>query len=234
MSLIIPNSANVGLKIIGDPASAIKVVQSSLDKGLIAHYPLNGKYLAKDVTPNCNHGVVTGATLTTDRMGIANSAYLFNGINDHISFPTNVGNFGTNTTMRFVFKMLRLENDNLIATKTNGVAVDGWWINTYGNGAFSLFVNGGGDMARIDAIKSMSLNKFYDVAITKSNGDYNIYFDGILNSSKTMLIPNTSNSIFYIGSGNLANYSNCIIEEWCIYNRSLSQAEITQLYNYYE
>lgn len=45
--------------------------------GLVAYYPFNGN--ANDESGNGNHGTVYGATLTTDRRGNANSAYLFRG-----------------------------------------------------------------------------------------------------------------------------------------------------------
>jgi len=52
---------------------------SSLSKGLVAHYPLNGEYETKDVTPNANHGTNNGATLSTGRKGEANGSYSFDG-----------------------------------------------------------------------------------------------------------------------------------------------------------
>lgn len=50
--------------------------------GLIAYYPLDGN--ANDMSFNNNNGVVLGPTLTTDRFGNPNSAYLFNGTTDYI------------------------------------------------------------------------------------------------------------------------------------------------------
>ena len=45
--------------------------------GLVARYLFNGN--ANDMSGNNNHGIVNGATLTTDRCGNPNSAYNFNG-----------------------------------------------------------------------------------------------------------------------------------------------------------
>jgi len=55
----------------------------NLNKGLVGHWELDGN--AKDATPNSNHGTVTEASLTTDRNGQANKAYLFDGVNDLIT-----------------------------------------------------------------------------------------------------------------------------------------------------
>ena len=40
---------------------------------------------ANDASGNGNNGTVSGATLTTDRIGNINQSYLFNGINDKIN-----------------------------------------------------------------------------------------------------------------------------------------------------
>ena len=49
----------------------------------VAYYPFTGN--ANDAA-GTNNGTVSGATLTTDRFGNANSAYSFDGVNDNITF----------------------------------------------------------------------------------------------------------------------------------------------------
>jgi hypothetical protein len=53
------------------------------DPNLIAYYPFSGD--AGDSSGNGNHGTVDGATLTSDRFGNPNQAFLFDGVNDYIS-----------------------------------------------------------------------------------------------------------------------------------------------------
>ena len=55
---------------------------ADLNEGLVAYYPFNGN--AIDESGNGNDGTVTGASLTTDRLGDENSAYYFDGDNDYI------------------------------------------------------------------------------------------------------------------------------------------------------
>ena len=50
--------------------------------GLVGYWPFNNN--ANDESGNGNNGTVNGATLTTDRFGSSNSAYLFDGIDDFI------------------------------------------------------------------------------------------------------------------------------------------------------
>jgi hypothetical protein len=54
-------------------------------KGLIAYYPFSGN--AHDDNIHQYHGTVVKATLTTDRFGKANSAYLFDGKQSYIKIP---------------------------------------------------------------------------------------------------------------------------------------------------
>lgn len=54
---------------------------SGLFDGLVAYYDMRGD--ANDIVGG-NNGTVTGASLTTDRFGFANSAYSFNGTSNHI------------------------------------------------------------------------------------------------------------------------------------------------------
>jgi hypothetical protein len=53
--------------------------------GLVAYYPFDGN--ASDQSGNGHDGTVNGATLTTDRYGVAGSAYSFDGIDDYVSVP---------------------------------------------------------------------------------------------------------------------------------------------------
>lgn len=55
---------------------------TSLQNGLIGWWPFCGD--ANDQSGNGNHGTVNGASLTSDRFGISNKAYSFDGVNDYI------------------------------------------------------------------------------------------------------------------------------------------------------
>jgi hypothetical protein len=56
--------------------------------GLVAYYPFNGN--ANDESGTGNHGTGFGASLTEDRFGNSNSAYLFDGTDDYIEIPDDV------------------------------------------------------------------------------------------------------------------------------------------------
>ena len=54
--------------------------QINLNQGLVAYYPFNGN--ANDASGNGNNAIFNNATLAADRLGNANSAYSFNGIDN--------------------------------------------------------------------------------------------------------------------------------------------------------
>jgi hypothetical protein len=66
--------AILGMVVIANAQTVPSYVPSS---GLVGWWPFNGN--AKDSSGNGNNGTVNGAALTTDRFGIANNAYDFNG-----------------------------------------------------------------------------------------------------------------------------------------------------------
>lgn len=53
--------------------------------GMVAFYPFIGN--ANDLSGHGNNGIESGATLTIDRFGSINNAYIFDGINDYIFVP---------------------------------------------------------------------------------------------------------------------------------------------------
>ena len=60
----------------------LSTVSSSLSSGLVIFYPFNGN--TNDSSGNSYDGIIYGAKLTSDRFGLANRAYIFNGISDFI------------------------------------------------------------------------------------------------------------------------------------------------------
>lgn len=65
----------------GKDSSAVEIVVAS-PRSLVAYYPFSGS--AMDESGHAHHGTVGGPVLAPDRFGSANSAYSFDGIDDHI------------------------------------------------------------------------------------------------------------------------------------------------------
>ena len=206
--------------------------------GIIAWYPFNGN--ANDESGKGNNGTVSGAILTTDRFGDTNKAYNFDGVDDVIS-TTLFGPIGnTERTISFWAKP----------------EAAGGYVFSYGSPSggkmFSATFNPDFHSFKLDIhastkdyTKSTLFNTWhlYTIVVPNENIQYvsqaKIYVDGTLvvdNISyfqSTLNILNTGNErTFLIGDTyNNANFKG-IIDDLGIWNRALTQKEITDLYNY--
>ena len=222
---------------------------STLQKSLIAHLKLDGN--AKDATPQGNNGTVTGATLTTDRKGQSNKAYSFDGVNDKITLPTSgnsdtKGNLGFADTDDFTLtlwykgldkgksgeggKGLIMRNDSLTDAWAGFVIRSGY--------AEYIHYNAGWQ----HNIKSTTLvaddNWHHLVYVNHSNETGDLYIDGVREiNALSSTLDNPGRYFKADGLGitddTIATYTSGIFDDVRIYNRALSAAEVTALYESY-
>ena len=208
--------------------------------GLVGYWPFSGN--ANDVSANGNNGIVTGATLTTDRFGNASKAYLFN--NNYITIPysnvfdftdytlslwvstsqTTIGvavkqlNYTNASNERFVMGINNPSSTALFAAKYNSpncVAGDGWQYNA--------------------VVQPIFNNQYHHLVGTVSGGTTKLYVDGIL--VNTIVTPYTKSSLCFGGDVQIgrdwANYLHYFIgkiDDVGIWNRALTPDEIISLY----
>ena len=82
--------------------------------GLVGWWPFNGN--ANDESGNGNNGTVNGATLTTDRFGVLNKAYSFDGVDDYV----NVNNSSTLNPSQLSINCWILANENNLCIMEKG------------------------------------------------------------------------------------------------------------------
>lgn len=211
---------------------------------------------ATDESTGTNNGVVNGATLTAGKDGVENTAYSFNGINNTINFLTPF--LGGTQASEFSYhvrlnvsdisnapniwgKTLSWGEVNFSLT-TNGAILFKWANNVTGNKYSSI-------QSDNDII---SENTWYDIVVVYQNSGAEIYVNGqsvttnlewvaqggsVLSTSQIEASCNFAqddNSSMIgarITGGNLGNYFNGIIDQFCIWNRILTQQEINEIYN---
>ena len=196
--------------------------------GLVAWYPFNGN--ANDASVLGNNGTINGATLTSDRNSSANSAYYFDGTNDNIiAAPISAI---TNS----VSISLWIKNDNN-SGQWNGIITNqpnsngGFLLQEHSSNKYDWTVAKGSGYHDLWSVSSITNQWDHFVCIIYNN-QMKIYINGSLDNSS-----NIGSSILS-SSGNLcfgSRYSN----EWFkgklddigIWNRALTQQEITGLYN---
>jgi hypothetical protein len=210
--------------------------------GLVGWWPFTGN--ANDISGNGNNGTVNGATLTSDRFGNANQAYSFvssnnnridiSGISFESEFTISIW-FQTNSYTQPVYPTVfyfGLEGFGATYTRTIDLSIDN--------------VNCSPPYVRANlnynfgAAGSLAPNYSWRLVTTKlSNSILYFYSDGVLIQSTPASKQNLkllASDISRIGcgntaSGNTTNFFNGKIDDIGIWNRALTQQEITQLYN---
>lgn len=221
----------------------------NLNNGLVAYLPFNGN--ANDTSGNGNNGIVSNAILSSDRNGINSSAYEFNGVNSRIlvnnstslnpesitisgwynMYQTPTGSPGGDGDVALVnkwFQGLNCFNNSdtyniEIANRNNGPVLVGATSNYTG---VSFFSN----------TNSLSNSwQFFVFTHDKVSGG-KLYLNGIQVSTNSIAgaICKSTNPL-YIGAdnnrGNLWRFFKGKIDDIGIWNRALSQDEVTALFN---
>ena len=219
--------------------------QVNLNQGLIGYFPFNGDAL--DRSGNNYNPTIVKATLTSDRFGNANNAYHFNGVDDQITIPSSAG-LGTSNAMSIAlyFNPEQTTVQTLIGkidfTQGNGtqfqIAID--W-SAYPGVLYG--VNDPQDNCALQIVRNSSYvktgggnvptNQWYCLAATYDHGVQKIYLNGSLIDSRTSSFPTLKqcNSDIQIGTwwqGDQQRYKGKI-DDVRIYNRALTDAEITAL-----
>ncbi len=227
--------------------STFSYAQINLQDSLVAYFPFNGN--ANDESIHNNNGTVFGATLTTDRFGNSNSAYLFDGVNDEIRISSPFG--GTNPFGNYMSIVGWLKTNT---SKTSAAIV----------GVHSACINGATDDLLIAYINNTSghnhlqTRAYYhnpiiqvdESSITDDNWHQfvyvfsettaKLYLDGVAVDSSANIVP--KNYIHQVGNdlviGNLSPnscpydfYFEGVLDEIRLYNKALKRNEIQALYN---
>jgi hypothetical protein len=213
--------------------------------GLVGYWPFNGN--ANDESGNGNNGTVNGATLTTDRFGVANKAFSFDGVNDFIEIQNSQSLNYQNWTISVWINIngYYFGNVNGNTSYGNTIVGKGTDFNSgfYGIGfssqtykAYSMF-GLGSQPNYAQSISDISLNNWINVVGTWNGINMKIYFNGQLENINNNISnnPGVNNQNLFFGTmaaNNLYPYwLNGKIDDIGIWNRALNDCEIQDLYN---
>lgn len=221
--------------------SSINCSDSSVDitTGLVAWYPFKGN--ANDNSGNGNNGTVHGATLTSDRFGNPNSAYLFNGSSDyiHVNMATPL-----NTTTISGLSMS-------IWCKLNSITTNAGLMCFYDSTNSDLYgfqydqtlqklvagngVNGQDGNDIFDTI-TPDTSTWYNLIYTcdYSTNISNLYFNGVFQAQNDTTLNRPILSAINIGRwfpGGTGWFTNGKISDVRIYNRVLTSCDADSLYH---
>jgi hypothetical protein len=217
---------------------------------LVGWWPFNGN--ANDESGNGNNGTIIGGVAnTSDRFGIANAAYFFDGINGHIEIPSLNNQAYTPITYSawvivnsyfpssFGHKFRSIIGRNTAFVAENGVI--GFYADNNNSGGaydntFAMWRGGGNTGAAPYSALIPPLNTWVHIVYTQSAiGDWGWYQNGILTNSGNFTDLQNDFNYFQIGGCNNLSAGNTFwndkLDDIGLWNRALTQQEITDLYN---
>jgi hypothetical protein len=222
--------------------------------GLVANYEFSGN--ANDKGPNALHGTVSGATLTSDRFGVANAAYQFDGaasyiqIADHDVFSlVTSGAFSVSVWMRpDVLTFADEEGSGYVHWMGKGSTGQHEWVwrmygldNTEGRenrtSSYVFNLSGGlGAGSYVQETVTPGVWNHYVVTISMASDLLTLYKNGVQKDADTFqdseynIVPANGTAPVRIGTRDFASYFQGAVDDVRFYDRVLTLAEIQQLY----
>jgi photosystem II stability/assembly factor-like uncharacterized protein len=197
--------------------------------GLVAYYPFTGN--ANDPSGYANHGIVYGATLTSDRFGNPQSAYRFDGVAQYIRVP-NAPDLQS-VAQKSVSFWINMEpgggpqNPRILSKGYPG----GFEIGTAGTEESRnlIFTQPGVNFASKGKVSSGS---WQHCVWTYDGTTSSVYINGVRDTTGAF-IPASVTTDLYIGRASTLNTADNFkgsIDDIRVYNRALSPAEVVLLY----
>lgn len=191
---------------------------------LVAHYTFSGN--ADDASGYGNHGTVIGATLTGDRFGNPDSAYLFDGVNDYIDILDSASLDLTDsfTISLWINQYSENSGGSRLVDKISAGFGDGYLLDTYPNRDIRLIVDG----RSYSAYPDFALNEWHHLMATFDRGNYTIFLDGAVALSGTdpSWNPAVTNSLnLYLGRahGDETIYFHGVMDDVMIYSSAVPE-----------
>ena len=210
--------------------------------GLVGWWPFNGN--ASDASGNGNNGTVNGANLTADRFGFSNHAFDFNGVDNYIEVQHNLSlTFSNELSVSFwlnvpdltfnasgspernpIGKQINASNSG-IQFETNDVT------NTPGSPQF--YLNDGSSVAQYQDNNTIALNSWVHLVGTYNGTTLTLYSNNIVlgNNVNNLNLNSITQNLFFGKEGLIGRYFKGKLDDIGIWNRVLTQQEVTDLYN---
>jgi hypothetical protein len=207
--------------------------------GLVASFPFTGN--ANDASGNGNNGIVSGATLTADRFGNANSAYMFNGTSNYIDLVINrkIDSISGDFSLSYWFNT----SVNAYQSVLSSYSTQGWrFISrlTYDSAMTDFNAVPNISWQHVDThAGAISLNTWENLIYVRTGTSYAVYLNGVLKSTGAVsanainnpTAPYATTRIGYNCAGLGSEYFTGKIDDILFYNRALTLSEISSVYN---
>jgi len=229
----------------------VKNVSEFPTSGIVARYPFNGD--ANDIGPNAYDGDLVSVTPATDRKGVANSAFGFNGMDSYIKLSSQVGTGVRSISMWFC---LDINIDNRNFTPYTLLTRDG---DTSNRKLFALGFIPSGWAGEPGKLRFMYSRTTEDIYYVQSNSNFwrkgvwhhvvvtidpskgmMMYIDNVKQQAVTPFFDATDATtasdinplVVYVGNYSPWSYRNFKgkLDDLAIFNKALTEDEIDELY----
>ena len=227
--------------------------------GLVGYWPFNGN--ANDVSGNGYNGVVNGAALSNDRFGNSNNAYQFTSNPQNITITNLHQNNILNYSVAGWFQIQQQNGYGTVISGDVPLSPpSGLRFSLGGTNSFQWQVEDGWNTNGIvnNTLNAVNYNNnsWHSFVVTFSSNpglinasSFKVYTDGILMPSVTFQdhwppgsgfsmgfnvsapVDNGTLPVVFGNANDLADFFNGILDDIGIWNRALTQAEITGLHN---
>jgi hypothetical protein len=205
---------------------------STLWNGLLAYY--TAANTPNDALGTYNGTLVNGATYGT---GIINQGFSFDGVNDYVNLGnSSIWDYGTND---FSISIWCYWKTNTLSDPILGVS---GYNNT--DGGFSLYAttsekltlwyrNSGTFQIGGTSDGTFTINNWNHVVLRRTNNTIDLFINNVKYTISTTFTDSLGNSTAStrIGNNGYGLYFVGILDELASFNRSLSDVEVTELYN---
>ncbi len=196
-----------------------------LRTGLVGYYPFCGN--ANDESGSGNNGTVSGAVLSSNRYGEANSAYSFNGLADYIFcnrvfYPTFTASIWFNSDTLQAFSPL------IDAFDAN------WELMLINNTPTYISFSSPSTYTGFFSVDTILNHNWYNLVFTYSSSTVSLYLNGVLTDvfGVDPLVPIGGVYNFGASLTGVDQFFKGKLDDVGVWNRALSASEIAQIYTF--
>jgi hypothetical protein len=207
---------------------------ANLVTDVLAYFPFNGN--ANDESGMMRHGSVSGATLTTNRFGVANAAYSLDGIDDRIFWSDSMADMWFEGRTEFALSIwvrpLSEESTEKKMFFEYGTSRFGLEGRTGLGQQADFWINGNAGSGTVLST-TLDVGAWQHLVLQIDGASKSLYRNGSLvdETPFTDAVSGTVNSKFTIGGRNPTEFTNSEFDDLVIYGRSLTTNDILELYN---
>ncbi len=207
--------------------------------GLAGYWTFDGKDMSNgkvlDKSGNSRDGnVISIATTTFYVPGKVGQGFNFDGVDDRVSIDQLNSTLSINNSFTisawFKSRSFSTADDRPTILGSSVSTSDRTYVQVSSAGE-PIVATWNGSIMNSKSGNAIKLNTWHHIVMTSNGSTINGYLDNILMTGNTVANTSFSNGKTNIGSGPVSGYFPGVIDDVKVYNRVLSTAEITALYN---